>query len=113
MHNFLILNASPQTTWSYSARSKLTNRQTIQKEKKKEGYYDKYHHANFRDKPPFQDTKQILEQQLTPSHSARHMPRLLVEVVEVLLYFHRNRRFIRDGSPGRPPRPSHSSERCW
>ena len=25
-----------------------------------------------------------------------------------LLYVHRNRRFIRDGSPGRPPRPSHS-----
>ena len=30
-------------------------------------------------------------------------------VVEVLLYVHRNRRLIRDGSPGRPPRPSHSS----
>ena len=29
--------------------------------------------------------------------------------VEVLLYVHRNRRFIRDGSPGRPPRLSHSS----
>ena len=28
--------------------------------------------------------------------------------VEVLLYVHRNRRFIRDGSPGRPPRLSHS-----
>ena len=27
----------------------------------------------------------------------------------VLLYVHRNRRFIRDGSPGRPPRLSHSS----
>ena len=26
-----------------------------------------------------------------------------------LLYVHRNRRFIRDGSPGRPPRLSHSS----
>ena len=24
-------------------------------------------------------------------------------VVEVLLYVHRNRRLIRDGSPGRPP----------
>ena len=35
----------------------------------------------------------------------------LEEVVEekVLLYVHRNRRFIRDGSPGRPPRLSHSS----
>ena len=30
-------------------------------------------------------------------------------VVEVLLYVHRNRRLIRDASPGRPPRPSHSS----
>ena len=30
-------------------------------------------------------------------------------VVEVLLYVHRNCGFIRDGSPGRPPRPSHSS----
>ena len=29
--------------------------------------------------------------------------------VEVLLDVHRNRRFIRDGSPGRPPRLSHSS----
>ena len=27
---------------------------------------------------------------------------------EVLFYVHRNRRFIRDGSPGRPPRLSHS-----
>ena len=27
----------------------------------------------------------------------------------VLLYVHRNRRLIRDGSPGRPPRFSHSS----
>ena len=30
-------------------------------------------------------------------------------VVEVLLYIHRNRRVIRDGSPGRPPRLSYSS----
>ena len=29
--------------------------------------------------------------------------------VEVLLDVHRNRRFIRDGSPGRPPPLSHSS----
>ena len=29
--------------------------------------------------------------------------------VEVLLYVHRNRRLIRDGSPGCPPRLSHSS----
>ena len=26
------------------------------------------------------------------------------DVVEVLFYVHRNRRLIRDGSPGRPPR---------
>ena len=31
----------------------------------------------------------------------------VVGVVEVLLYVHRNRRFNRDGSPGRPPRLSH------
>ena len=30
-------------------------------------------------------------------------------LVEVLLYIHRNRRFIRDGSAGCPPRLSHSS----
>ena len=30
-------------------------------------------------------------------------------LVEVLLYVHRNRRLIRDGSPGRSPRLSHSS----
>ena len=30
-------------------------------------------------------------------------------VVQVLLYVHRNRRLIKDGSPGRPPRLSHSS----
>ena len=34
---------------------------------------------------------------------------VVVVVVEVLLYVHRNRRFIRDGNPGRPPRLSHSS----
>ena len=33
----------------------------------------------------------------------------IVVVFEVLLYVHRNRRFIRDGSPARPPRLSHSS----
>ena len=30
-------------------------------------------------------------------------------LVEVLLYVHRNRRFIRDGRPGRAPRLSHNS----
>ena len=34
---------------------------------------------------------------------------ILVVVVEVLLYVHKNRRLIRDGSPGRSPRLSHSS----
>ena len=33
----------------------------------------------------------------------------VVVFVEVFLYVHRNRRFIRDGSPGRPPRLSHGS----
>ena len=33
----------------------------------------------------------------------------VVLFVEVLFYAHRNRRLIRDGSPGRPPRLSHSS----
>ena len=33
--------------------------------------------------------------------------------VEVLLYVHRNHRFIRHGSPGRPPRLSHSSGRVY
>ena len=32
-----------------------------------------------------------------------------IAVVEVLLYVHRSRRFIRDGGPGRPPRLSHTS----
>ena len=30
-------------------------------------------------------------------------------MVDVLLYIHRNRRFIMDGRPGRPPRLSHNS----
>ena len=34
---------------------------------------------------------------------------LFVDEVEVSFYIHRNRRFIRDGSPERPPRLSHSS----
>ena len=33
--------------------------------------------------------------------------------VEVLLYGHRNRRLIRDGSPGRPPQLSHRSEALY
>ena len=32
-----------------------------------------------------------------------------LKLVEALLYVHRNRRCIRDGSPGRPPRLSHTS----
>ena len=39
-----------------------------------------------------------------------HRDDLLVgDLVQVLLHVQRNRRFIRDGSPGRPPRLSHSS----
>ena len=37
--------------------------------------------------------------------------RLAVAVDEVFLYVHRDRRLIRDGGPGRPPRLSHSSFR--
>ena len=37
------------------------------------------------------------------------MPNLSKLDVEVLLYVHRNRRLIRDGSPGRPLRLSHTS----
>ena len=33
---------------------------------------------------------------------------VVVVVVEVLIYVHGNRRLIRDGSPGRPPRLSHT-----
>ena len=40
--------------------------------------------------------------------SQSDLPRMLL-LVEVLLYVHRNRRLIRDGSPGRPPRLSYSS----
>ena len=46
------------------------------------------------------------------AYSWRRVPVLILLVgwlVEVLLYVHRNRRLIRDGSPGRPPRLSHSS----
>ena len=43
-------------------------------------------------------------------HDFHTAPELWIwHVVEVLLYVHTNRRFIRDGSPGRPPRLSHSS----
>ena len=34
---------------------------------------------------------------------------VVAAAAEVLLYVHRNRRLISDGSPGRPPRFSHSS----
>ena len=37
---------------------------------------------------------------------ALYRSRATIGSVEVLLYVHRNRRFIRDGSPGRPPRLS-------
>ena len=40
--------------------------------------------------------------------SQSDLPRMLL-LAEMLLYVHRNRRFIRDGSPGRPPRLSYSS----
>ena len=43
----------------------------------------------------------VCKSRASPGHS--------LELVEVLLYVYRNRRFIRGGSPGRPPRLSHSS----
>ena len=43
------------------------------------------------------------------SVTARRLNKEEVVVVEVLLYVHRNHRLIRDGSPGWPPRLSHSS----
>ena len=44
---------------------------------------------------------------LSPGPRTSHQlsEQLLVE----LLYVHKNRRLVRDGSPGRPPRLSHSS----
>ena len=42
------------------------------------------------------------------SQDSVHKPQLVCWV-KALLYVHRNRRLIRDGSPGRPPRLSHSS----
>ena len=44
-----------------------------------------------------------------PEHFTIKERKFCVDVVEVLLYVHINRRFIRDGGPGRPPRLSHSS----
>ena len=45
---------------------------------------------------------------LTHYHQAK-LAHNVSKVGEVLLYVHRNRWFIRDGSPGRPPRLSHTS----
>ena len=39
----------------------------------------------------------------TSSPGPRHTHTAIGLLAEVLLYAHRNRRFIRDGSPGRPP----------
>ena len=44
-----------------------------------------------------------------PIDPAHHRAWTQLMVGWVLLYVHRNRRLIRDGSPGRPPRLSHSS----
>ena len=46
---------------------------------------------------------------LIRSNSATICTVLLLLMSEVLLYVHRNRRLIRDGSPGRPLRLLHSS----
>ena len=58
--------------------------------------------------------RDALQSQLSDSHQQVHallcvmFLHVLFVDVEVLLYIHRNRRLIRDGSPGQPPRLSHS-----
>ena len=47
------------------------------------------------------------------SHSLAASTLMSHVVLEVLRYVHRNRRFIRDGSPGRPPRLSHTAPELW
>ena len=47
-----------------------------------------------------------------PHTGSRLVNTTAVDLVEVLLYVHRNRRLIRDGSPGRPPGLSHNSDDC-
>ena len=44
-----------------------------------------------------------------PNEALKAYIEMTVVGAEVLLYVHRNRRLIRDGSPGRPPLLSHSS----
>ena len=53
--------------------------------------------------------QQAVSVTVTGDVASRTCSLLPVGLVEVLLYVHRNRRLIRDGSPGRPPRLSHSS----
>ena len=45
----------------------------------------------------------------TPPSGICHLLPTRPSLVQVLLYVHRNRGLIRNGSPGRPPRLSHSS----
>ena len=51
----------------------------------------------------------MTEETVVPKSEVGGTGTKIVVVVEVLLYVHGNRRLIRDGSPGRPPRLSHSS----
>ena len=51
----------------------------------------------------------ICGQEMTDGANATELKIGWAEDVEVLLYVHRNRRFIKDGSPGCPPRLLHSS----
>ena len=59
--------------------------------------------------------RDALHSQLSDSHQQVHtllcveFLHVLFVDVEVLLYVHRHRRLIRDGSPGQPPQLSHSS----
>ena len=59
-----------------------------------------YYYINYDD-----DEGNSTDYSIIPSPRDQAVPPL----VEMLLDVHRNRRFIRDGSPGRPPRLSHSS----
>ena len=50
-----------------------------------------------------------LRTKLSWSNCPKYVRRTNIRPVKNGLYVHRNRRLIRDGSPGRPPRLSHSS----
>ena len=57
----------------------------------------------------FDSTPSIYQAVQTRTKTSESEMLFVCSLVEVLLDVHRSRRFIRDGSPGRPPRLSHSS----